>query len=64
VIVTPKAQSSTEVSKSEVICHSENKMGSLLPVKVCATRRQFEQRTQEDQANLRDWQRPAPLKSN
>jgi len=37
---------------SDLICHSEQVLGSHIPTKVCYTRAEQEDRTQQDQRNL------------
>jgi hypothetical protein len=46
-----------EVNLAEITCHDELPPGTRFKVKVCATNRQFLERTQESQATVRDWQK-------
>ena len=46
-----------EVNPYELTCHDELPPGTRFKVKVCATNRQFQERTAEQQAMVRDWQK-------
>jgi hypothetical protein len=46
-----------EVNLAEITCHDELPPGTRFKVKVCATNRQFLERTQDSQATVRDWQK-------
>jgi len=52
----PPAAAATPVVKvkrdSDMICHSETMLGSRIPSKVCYTRAEQEERTQQDKRNL------------
>ncbi|THD72256.1 hypothetical protein [Phenylobacterium sp.] len=55
--VTGKTRQAVDLDPSAVVCHSETKLGSLLPIKICATRREVDERRQNDQQVARDFQR-------
>jgi hypothetical protein len=48
-----------EVNLDEVTCHEELPPGTRFKIRVCATNRQFRERTEEQQAMVRDWQKQA-----
>lgn len=45
-----------EVDLNEITCHDELPPGTRFKIKVCATNRQFAERTREQQEMVRDWQ--------
>jgi hypothetical protein len=51
-----------EVDLDEVTCHDELPPGTRFKIKVCATNRQFLERTREQQELVREWQ-AAPVTS-
>ncbi|HEX3365500.1 hypothetical protein [Phenylobacterium sp.] len=55
--VTGRKQQSGDLDPNQVLCHSEPKLGSLFPTKVCATRRETDERRRNDQEQARDFQR-------
>jgi hypothetical protein len=57
VSVTGKKQAAVDKDPNEVICHSEAVIGSLFPKKVCASRREMEERRTNDQKVAADFQR-------
>jgi|GEM_PF-2440701 len=54
----------SEKDPNEVLCHEELPMGSRFKVKICATRRQYAERRQFDQEQLREWTALRPYKGN
>lgn len=64
VVVTPTPLPGVEAAQSTVICKDEPVLGSLFPKKVCATRRELQQRTQQDQDEVRRIQAYRPEKAN
>jgi hypothetical protein len=66
VTVTPQPSISKrrEVDPTAVVCTEELPIGSRFPVKVCATNRERQQRTQEDQMEVRRWTSLRPYKAN
>ncbi len=57
VSVTGKKQAAVDKNPNEVICHSEAVIGSLFPKKVCASRREMDERRANDQKVAADFQR-------
>jgi hypothetical protein len=57
--VTPQIPVSKrrDVDLREVVCRDELPVGSRFPVKVCASRGEFKERTRQNQELIRDWQR-------
>ena len=53
-----------QVEETRVVCHKEPVLGSLFPKEVCATKREFAERRQQDQQQVRDWVAVKPLKTN
>ncbi len=51
-----------EVNLDEVTCHDELPPGTRFKIRVCATNRQFRERTEEQQELVRDWQK-SPITS-
>jgi hypothetical protein len=49
-----------EVDPNEVICHDELPPGSRFATRVCATNREFAERTRDQQELVREWQ-DAPI---
>lgn len=45
-----------EVDLDEVTCHDELPVGTRFKIKVCATNRQFLERTRDQQELVREWQ--------
>lgn len=66
VTVTPEPSISKrrEADPTVVVCTSELPIGSRFPVKTCATRRERQQRTQEDQMEVRRWTALRPGSGN
>jgi hypothetical protein len=66
VTVTPAPSISKrrEADPTEVVCTSELPIGSRFPVKTCAPRRDRQQRTQEDQMEVRRWTALRPGSGN
>jgi hypothetical protein len=66
VTVTPAPSISKrrELDPSVVVCTSELPIGSRFPVKTCATRGERQQRTQEDQMEVRRWTALRPGSGN
>jgi hypothetical protein len=66
VTVTPAPSISKrrEADPGGVVCTSELPIGSRFPVKTCATRRERQQRTQEDQMEVRRWTALRPGSGN
>lgn len=62
LVVTP-SRKTADLDPDQVVCHEEIPMGSLLPKKVCASRRAFDQRHQTERQVLEDWQR-SPINSS
>lgn len=62
--VTPGLKPNIDVRKNTVVCHEEPVLGSHFPKKVCATQAQLDQRTREDQEQVREWQALRPYKAN
>ncbi len=48
-----------EVDPYEITCHEELPPGTRFKIRVCATNRQFRERTEDQQAMVRDWQKQA-----
>jgi hypothetical protein len=46
-----------DVNLDEVTCHEELPPGTRFKIKVCATNREFRDRTEQQQAMVRDWQK-------
>jgi hypothetical protein len=57
--VTGKKAAAVDLSQSEVICHSEAVIGSLFPKKVCASRREINERRLQDRQVVEDFQKSA-----
>lgn len=59
LVVTPQAKPNRRqaANPDEVICQNEVPVGSRFPVKVCAKRSEFAERTRQQQELIRDWQR-------
>jgi hypothetical protein len=66
VTVTPAPSISKrrEADPTVVVCTSELPIGSRFPVKTCATRRERQQRAQEDQMEVRRWTALRPGSGN
>ena len=58
IVVSPKVTISKrrDVDPDEVTCHKELPPGTRFAIQVCATNRQFAERSRDQQELLREWQ--------
>lgn len=64
VTPAPTISKRHDLDPAVVVCTSELPIGSRFPVKTCATRRERQQRTQEDQMEIRRWTALRPGSGN
>lgn len=60
----PSAEKRREADQTVVVCKSEIPLGSRFPVKTCATRQARQERTLEDQMEIRRWTALRPGSGN
>jgi hypothetical protein len=62
--VTGKRIPDSQKDPNEVLCHEEIPIGSRFPKTICATRREYAQRREEDRETLEKWLALRPYKAN